>query len=263
MGEPRYTPNSSQRTTLLSFLCTKTETTLHCQTLSYLRSMMPHNLALQLTSTTPQLHPYHWRHNLFLSQDQIQRLSCFSITNFCTFLLQSEWDSTSFPWRHNLSLSKDQIQRLSCFSITNFCTFLLQSEWDSTSSPRCQSLYIPLSIKATLLLIFTYWVSFRDFGETFAVALHIAKAFDRIWHKALISKLPSYGYYPSLSNFHSDRSIATVVHGHYSSPRSINSGVPHSSVLSPTLFLLFINDLNQKKILALYFTKNMSLIILL
>src|ERR1700755_3183513 len=84
----------------------------------------------------------------------------------------------------------------------------------------------------------------RHFGESFAVALDISKAFDRIWHKALISKLPSFGIYPSfcdlLSNFLSGRSLAAVVDGHRSSYKSINSGVPQLSVLSPRLFLLFI-----------------------
>ena len=97
------------------------------------------------------------------------------------------------------------------------------------------------------LLTESWSSSFRSFGETFAVALDISKAFDRVWHKALISKLPSFGFYPSfcsfISNFLSGRSISAVVDGHCSSPKSINSGVPQGFVLSPTLFLLFINGL--------------------
>ncbi len=89
--------------------------------------------------------------------------------------------------------------------------------------------------------------SLSRFSETLAVALDISKAFDRVWHKALLSKLPSYGSYPPLcfflSSFLSGRSIAAVVDGHCSSSKPINSGVPQGFFLSPTLFLLFINDL--------------------
>ncbi len=85
------------------------------------------------------------------------------------------------------------------------------------------------------------------FCETFAFALDISKAFDRIWHKALLSKFPSFGFYPSLctliSSFLSDRSIAAIVDGHCSTRKTINSGVPQGSVLSLTLLLMFINNL--------------------
>ncbi len=93
------------------------------------------------------------------------------------------------------------------------------------------------------------WSSFLSrFGETFAVALDISKAFDTVLHKILLSKLPSHDVYSDLSSilssFLSGRYIAAVVDGQCSTPKPINSGVPQGSVLSSFLFILFTIDIS-------------------
>ena len=68
-----------------------------------------------------------------------------------------------------------------------------------------------------------------------------------MWHKALVSKLPSYGFYFCIChfifNFTSDRSNAAVVDNYRFFPKSINSGVPQGTRSYHTLFPFFISDL--------------------
>ncbi len=84
-------------------------------------------------------------------------------------------------------------------------------------------------------------------GESRVVALDISKAFDRVWHPALINKISAYGLPPGLcrllTGFLDDRTLQVVVDGISSETFPINAGVPQGSVLSPTLFLIHINDL--------------------
>ena len=89
--------------------------------------------------------------------------------------------------------------------------------------------------------------SLRNFGESFVVALDISKASDRVWHNALLTKLPAYSFTPSfcklISSILFNRFISVAVDCATSASFPGSSGDRQSSVVSPTLFLLFINDL--------------------
>ena len=87
----------------------------------------------------------------------------------------------------------------------------------------------------------------ESYGESRVIFLDISKAFDHIWHKGLLPKLPMFGLHPTLitwiASFLSGWSVAIRVDGFLSRPHSINSGVSQGSVISPALFILFISDL--------------------
>ena len=94
------------------------------------------------------------------------------------------------------------------------------------------------------------WLSNIDDGLlTGMCSLDIKKCFDTINHEILLKKMKMYGFTSDVLQWFycylSNRGSIVYANGECSDVRYINIGVPQGSVLGPTLFLIYINDINN------------------
>ena len=130
---------------------------------------------------------------------------------------------------------------------TLFCKHLLEFlENNNLINDRQYDFRKARSTGDMLAYVTELWSSTLDKGGEFPIiSLDISKAFDRVWHKALISKMSNLGINPVfvawVANFLSGRCITVGIDGVISDKHAIQAGVPQDSILAPGLFLIFIS----------------------
>ena len=126
----------------------------------------------------------------------------------------------------------------------------LYSSFLPTFSPNMSGFLRGHSTATALIKLTDDWrKSLDEKQKVGVVAIDLSKAFDCICHNLLLAKLKAYGLRDTalklLRSFLHERKQRVICNNSCSNWTPIRCGVPQGSLLSPLLFNIFMNDMNE------------------